>query len=460
MTCDHDWTFKFRGINDESGASPLEVRPISMSLKKSRSEYNFVRAKLSYDVGEMMKPHTRYSTGKLYGIVPVDVCLNGDPIHRLLFRPDWISYGSQYTHLTLHDLHKSLADGILDIQRQKVRLEEIYQEVVNGANNRIIDEVKFTVPDEQVRTIYGQSALNNTRGNDFDGARDEVLRDKTKAAVDSSTAVDFDQISPEKALQRLNKIFQLRSWINSEGVLVVGLPEAKQVTHLAAPRDERVWRYKDPSINHSREPIRKVMVEGAWVDEPGVEHNPAEWFNKGGTADVRAIGIAKRTDIDYGKVFSVSATKAKKDSLAQIAELALTERMKEKNSGTVEIDPDISGTTVSDPKDVQPGDYIRLVPEDSYYDNPTANSGAIGDSPDPEEICGEFTNNETYRINEVEHNLTEDGSWQIFCDLGLEPNITVRSFMTYFEPSSGEWVEAENVADDGSLKKDGWLENI
>jgi hypothetical protein len=420
-----------------------------MSLKMTRQKYDFCRAKLPWEVGEEMKPHTRYEDGALYGLKPVDVCYNGKPIQRLMFRPDWVDYGDQLTHLQLHDLHKALADGVIDEQRDTIHLEDIYKTVVESASNRLIDTVHFTVPDQQVRTLYGD---RNSSGRGGRYRRQAAERDETKKVVESEYAVDFDQISPEKAIRRLNKKFRLKSWVNREGVLIIGLPEANSVRHVAAPDDERVWRYKDPSVSHGREPIKKAVVEGAWVDEPGFDLDVMGWFNEGGTADVKAVGIAERQDIDYGTRFVVKSTKAKRDALPHVARLALKEKMKQQNAGTVEIDPELSGTEVSNVINLSSGDLLQLVPEDDYFENPTATSGVIGDSPDnPEAVCGGFVNNEAYLVTEVEHSVTKEGDWQVFADLGMYPDVEIKSYMNYFDPKANEWVSDDEIADDGDL---------
>jgi hypothetical protein len=427
----------------------------------SRQKYDFCRAKLPWEVGEEMKPHTRYEDGALYGLKPVDVCYNGNPIQRLMFRPDWVDYGDQFTHLQLHDLHKSLADGIVDIQRDTVKLKEIYKEIISSASNNLIPELtddNFTYPDSQLRTLYSERSPLGLGGHYRERP---AKRDETKKVAESDYSIDFDQISPEKAIRRLNKKFRLKSWVNRQGELIIGLPETNFVRHVAAPDDERVWRYKDPSISHGREPIKKAVVEGAWVDEPGIGSigdgvgEVVSWFNGDdqGGAEVKAMGVAERQDIDYGSRFVVKNTKAKRNALPHVARLALKERMKQQNAGTVEIDPELSGTEVSNVVNLSPGDLLHLVPNDDYFENPTATSGVIGDSPENHEaVCGSFVNNEVYLVTEVEHTVTEVGEWQVFADLGMYLDVEIKSYMSYFDPAAREWVDDSEIADDGSLK--------
>jgi hypothetical protein len=454
MTCDHDWTIRFPRIND---GDPFEIRPVDMSLKMSRQKYDFCRATFSWKVGEEMKPHTRYEGGALYGLEPVDVCYNGTAIQRLMFRPDWVDYTSEFTHLRLHDLQKSLADGVVDMQRDTVDLKSIYKEVVSSAANGLIPKLtddNFTLPESQVRTLYKKGSATRTQEGELRRKANET--DKTEKVVESDYAVDFDQISPERAIQRLNKKFRLKSWVNRDGELIIGLPEANSVRHLAAPDDHRVWRYKDPQISHGREPVKKVIVMGAWEDSPKLENDPTSWFDKDGTGDARVIGVAERTDIDYGSTFSVKSTGAKRNAVAEVARLALIERMKQQNAGTVGIHPELSGTEVSNPLDLATGDLLHLVPNDDYFENPTATSGRIGDeSYDRDAVCGSITRNEAYLVSEVEHKVTDDGEWQMYADVGMYPDERVRDSieagMAYFDPTEEEWYSDAEFSDDGWL---------
>lgn len=457
MSCENNWSFKF----PETG---FEIRPVSMDLKLSRHEYDFCRAQFFYSVGEEMKPHTS-NGGVLDKMTPVDVLYNGNPIKRLLFRPDWVTYNERRTEIEFHDFHKALSAARVDIQRFKIQLKDIYKEVVNGNGGGIIPEIddsNFQLTENQVRTLYGNipPGLEHEEG---------VDTDETKKALESTYAVDFDNITAEKAVARLNKKFGLRSWSNETGELIIGVPEERNIRHVAADSDPRVWKYESPSMNHGREPIKRVLVKGPWIEEPGIG-GPGDafgevksWFtqNKQGSADVRAYGIAERTDIDYGTIVTTEATKAKKDSLPTVAMLAFKEEMKNQNAGTVEINTSHSGTQVSDPIDMKPGDTLQLVPPDDNFDNPTAESGGLLDKPARDQTCGAYVYNESYIISGVEHNVTDSGTWEVRANVSLRPDVPLSSGLAYYNPSEDGWVEDSEIASDGDLKG-GWhdIENL
>lgn len=443
MACENDWTIRFLGTNEEQDAGPFEVRPISMNLSLPESRYDFCRATLPWEVGEEMKSHTRYPEGELYGWTVTEVCYNGEPIRQLLFQPDFVDYGDQ-THIQLHDLQKSFSDGSIDEQRDIIGLSEAYELVLDSVENDIVDTVKFSnLPTDQIRQVFGEpNGLAYQIGTATGVIRPErvgMYEGEVSRMVDSNNGIDFENITPEEAFQRLNSKFRLRSWVNKDRELIVGIPEDNWIRHIAAPRDPRVWSYKDPQISHETEPVKMAIVQGQWIDGPGIDHNPVDWFTTGG-GDVRQMGVAVRSDVNDGRNVFVKANNAGKEALPEIAMLVLKQEIQSSNAGTITINPENSGTDFSHPVDLMPGDLLHIVPDDSAFFNPDATSGTIGNGPDkPGEVCGNIVNNEIYRVSEVEHNITKQGHWEVHVDIGMVPDIEAEAYMDIFDPADGDW---------------------
>jgi hypothetical protein len=411
-----------------------------MSMKTSRTEYDFCRAKFPTEVGDMMKYHTRFVEGELYDRSVVEVCHEGEAIRQFMFKPDWVNYGDNFTHIQFHDLQKSLSKGIVDIHRGSIKLKDIYSEVIEKSD-ALFEDFKFTIPGNNVRRIFGAAGY-------FEHPFTDPALEDTVNGVNAFNAIDFDQISPEKAVQRLNEDFMLQTWVNSEGVLVIGVPEARGMQHIAAPDDSRVWRYHDPNVTHPKYPVKSVVVEGGWMDAPGPDVNPFDWFDQGGTGDYLPTGVAVRPDVQTGQQVKIKNTKAKRDALSDLAHRHLKNRMKQANSGTVKILPNESGENISKVVDALPGDIINLVPNDDFYTGEvTAETGQIGTAPDIENPCGGITNNEKYLIKEVEHNVTMTGEWQVFLDVVLYTDVPINSGLVYFDPESEDWVDEDDVFD-------------
>lgn len=426
MTCKNDWSIRVLDNNNEDII--FEARPFSLNLSISRNEYDFCRAEFPWEVGKMMKPHTRSKHGKLFDLLRADVLYDGEIVHPMLFKPDWVTYTNETTHIDLHDLHKSLDYNEVDIYVESATVKDIYTSVIESAKNKIIDTVNFSISDEFLNT-------------GFSSFFDEEIENVDGYNINNYlSGIDFDEETPEIALHKLNKKFGFNSWINSEGVLMIGIPETNSQNHLAAPDDnsendiDKVWNYKNAKISHTKNPIKRVVVYGNWVDAAGLETDPRDWFN--GDGDVRAVGVAERTDIDKGDTISVE-TEAKRGMLSEIAELSLIKESKKQHSGSVELDPQTSGTYQSNIENVKPGDSLRLVPNDDYFENPTATSGQIGESPDyPDRMCGSMTHNESYDVGKVTHNVTNGGAWETNIDLMMQVRFGMDSRLTYIDPTT------------------------
>lgn len=429
----------------DNGSTLMEAQPLSLNLTISRNEYDFCRAKFPWTVGEMMKPHTRNGDGKLYSLLRANILLNGKVVQPMLFRPDWVTYTEEQTHVDLHDLRKALEVSEVDIEYKKASLKNVYSKVVNSVPNRIIDTLNFDTEAEIDRTIYTEDSVgyNPTEAGlesnpdsinpalipDF--LRPEPSPDKVFGTI---SKIDFNEITALKALHKLNKKFGFTSWVNTKGELVVGVPEMNGQKHIAAPDDRRVWRYKDPQISHSRDPVKTVLVYGSWADASGVENDPRDWFGEQG--DARAVGKATRTDIEEGKTIS-KETGAAKDSLQEIAKLTLLEETKDLHSGTISLDPETSGSEVSEVASARPGDKIRIVPSDE-----AANSEKDVD-------CRSVVNNDIYDVYEVTHNITDGGAWEASLDISIQPDIEIETDLRYYDPKEGDVTELFNSSQNG-----------
>ena len=498
MDCSGDWTIKFIGDDAEVdnpvvGSSKeyddkvfLELRPISLNLKLTRAGYDFARAKFPVEVANHIEAETESKDGGLYGLTVVALCYKGNVVKQLLFRPDFVTYDSDHTRMEFHDLHYTLESGSVNLSEEAITIYGAYSRVVEAASTDIIPpleiEKNFQLPDNIPRIAWGSdippvsfTGEGNTRSEEYEELLNrgeyppgyfrekdnesgpDFERNDTHLFVDSDNAVDFDGMTPQKAIEYLNQTFKVRTWVNREGELIVGLPEANDITHIASKRDSRVLRYKDPTISHAKEPIHAAYVEGPWADEAGIKDfgdlvdglivDPTEpipdpdWDHS-----IKLYGVAERTDVDYGKQF-ITKTDASEDNLRAVARLALEQKMKNVHSGSVEIDPRLSGTSRTNVLDLRPGDKLNLVPNDKYFNNPDADSGNVNDKPPQDEICGNFVSNETYLVNEVEHNFKKNSSWFVNADVAIFPDIEINTSVIVYNEEEREILNKDELDD-------------
>jgi hypothetical protein len=476
MACEDvsNWTIQFPWVPGEDG--PYEIRPIQMSFKMNRRRYDYCRAKFPYEVGYSMKDSTDNPDRILHYQTIANVKYGGKTIRKLLFKPDWVDYGRKYTHIQLQDLHRSLADGSIDMKRSNISIFDAYEKIIKGAENDLIKGIRYNLPDGATvlastdgNTDVGDAtpdvppSVNEVHSNDDAGSpeEDNAIEDVSENTEGENAfqsvkidELDFEDVTPEDAIQKFNSIFSVQSWITDDRVLNVGIPEGGKDSHIAAPNDNRVWRYKDPQTKPGREPIKTVFVKGKYADAPGHDLSDAlNVLSDKGMKDFQAVGIATRTDVPRGKSLTMADQNVKKEALEYTAKNALTEKMKDTDRGTVEIDTDNSGYDVSHPVDVSPGDTIGLVPHDKHFSNPTATSGVIGDKPPRADICAGFIHNRIYHISEIEHNYSKAGKYSVFLDLGIYPNMEdIKTSLVYYDPDNEKWIDASMVSEDGELK--------
>lgn len=463
MACDNDWTVRFPNI--VTGGDAFEIRPISLNLQINRTDYSFCRAKFHTDVGKEIKPHTRETgSGLLSGMHPVEVCCDGDPVQTLLFKADFAQYGTSYTHLEFEDLHYALDTGTIDATWQSTEVRDMYERIFEKRENKdVVTDIEFGIPegDENVDSLIPAV---------YTGA----------SIVGASQTLDLEQVSPLEAILRVHEITGLSSWFDEEGTMFVGKPEEVPQYHIAAPDDPRVWRYnsEEVSIRHPREPIYQVVVQGGWVDEAGVGgHEDAisffnPWSSDGALSagDFKAHGHAWRTDVPEGRTKYIQSDSTDTESLEATAASQLHESAKQSHSGRIEINVQHSGeyTPLTSPR---PGDWIHVVPSGhhidpsepdfglqkyGYYDtdDSLATAGEVGEEPHDLGGCNTFVNNDIYLINDVRHNLNDNGTWSITLDIGAYPDFTYKTTTRYFDPHNEEYVDESNVYGNQWLEDD------
>lgn len=476
MECDHDWTVRFPNVQGQGG--PAEFRPLTMNFNLNRSKYDYCKMKFPTEVGDMVRPQTRLKDGLFRGSTLAHICYNGEVVSALYFDPDFARYGDNYTHLEFQDLEQSMDTSVIDKKWEKISLKRAYKYVFDRQFSGLVEDIKFTLPEDMPDTIQGiGSKVSNVRSPFTQSLTQQISNQEVSATdkfVEGTYAVDIDKLSPAKAFQKLNEKFQVHTWVDTDQTLWVGIPEAFPIPHIAAPDDNRVWRYSGDEVNirHLPQPVKQVTVEGAWVDEPDLDgvaegiDEVTSWFgsNEKGAGDYMLQGVAYRTDIDYGDSLVFSVEGAKRNAIAGIAESQMRELMKQGHSGSVEINADLSGS-YTPLQHVQPGDLLHMVPDDSHFDNPTAESGRIGNEPEDLAAACSFTNNELYFIKQVQHDVDESGYWSVSLKVGMYPDIleeenennpelqNMESAVRYYRPDSDVYVSANTVYDGNWLEE-------
>jgi len=416
MTNTEDWTLRFP--NAPKDGAPIEVRPHSMRFMQERTKLDFCRMKFGPAVGEYLKPET--DGGVLSGRTVAEIRYGGETVSPVLFEPDGVQYGGTTNTIELRDLQSCLDNGIVNKSWKSTTLRTVYEYIFDQwEGDDLLNGFAVEIPDSiggELRA-FGDSRL-------VEGSA-EVVAGDAEPLMDSSYVAEFSNDTPLKALWKTNRKYGLTSWVSNDRTLKVGKRNRADGYHIAAPDDHRVWRYTDTNLVHERDPVKAVYVKGPRVDEPGLEtdigqiaafFNP---FDEDGVNDARLVGFAKRNNVTDGQVIQKDSPEPKRDGMEAVAKNLLVEEIKNQNSGTVTIEPSLSGDYTRLWR-VQFGDIIRMVPSDDVVSPPiTADSGGIGDT-SVETAAGSRpqVRNEEYLIHTVTHTLDE-GSWKVQLGVSL-----------------------------------------
>lgn len=460
MNCeDADITFAFIGTDNDLDNPIVEIRPLTMDFQRNRNQFDFARAKFSKGVAEHIESAVHDEDGALHRPRPVVVKLGGLPVHRMLYLPDAIHFGSNNVHIELHDCQKYLDRGVVDYQRQNVRLEDAYRYVFgqrDTSDGEMFSGIDFSVPesafeqlDSRMKPGLGPIDLKNRKTwrlieeqerTDEHTVRhqEDVIRDleaeNIHNIIDGHYALDFEQVSPWEAILEMNEKFGVTTWVAPDGKFWVGSRDATGIDHIAAPDDPRVWRLVDYNITPPRDPIMKVVVRGKQVHDPNdsLVNNIGEFVNQDrNILDFRMEGVAERPDIDFGRIIEPEDLEAAADGLKEVADRKLRNEQKKQWSGNLELLPSHSGSVWTDIRDVQIGDSIVTVP-------PENNSGE----------CKSSVRLERFWITGVQHKLGEDGEWSLRLNVvpvedgHLHPD-NIKVYNRYFDPTSGDYVDEE-----------------
>lgn len=449
------WTIEFLQVN-ESGSN-FEIRPDSLTIKEERGQYDFARAKFGREVGIEMMPHTRYEDGALREPTGVLVKRGDTVVKRLYFKPDFAQYNKHVTHLEFHDPQEVLDDQVVDLQRKTAVLKDVYTDLFYLAehHDRVFEGIKFSIP-EDLSGELGRTELETEKRATLGRVKSDE-QDATKGAVLSGYNIDFEQITPGKAMWKLNKEYGLQTWTSADGYLWVGTPEADARYHIASQGDDRVWHYDTASLRHAREPIKKVIIKGGWQDASGIgtiEDAISMFSPTDSAADVQAMAWGIRNHVPQGQTIIRETQKTKKNAVEPLAEMYLREEMKKQNSGTVKINPRKSGNFT--PLDeLKIGDFLHVVPDDHYYPrNVHPDTGNLEEFRQLyregyyEDFCDLPTVNEAYIVTGIQHKV-EGGHWTIQVDIGMWPwEAEIYTQFRYFDPQTEEYYDTDSVFND------------
>lgn len=434
----------------------LEIMPYTVDFRIDRTELDYLDAKFSMDVADYIRPYTEDEGGALREPQPAEVVMDGKVSHRMYFRPDYVTYGETDCWIELHDPLKHLQYHVIDEKLERVAATEAYETVFESANSgEILESISFNVPENATSRVeedtapqVGMNSAEVLREEGDNGVRagenaskaynalaslwqdydEEADTDHKQTIVDTTYNFNLKNKTALEAIHTLNKRLGLQSWCNASGEMVVGVDFFRADHHVASASDSRVWRYHDAEMTPPGSPIKMAVVNGGMIDAPNNsgedDHTDRVWevINRDWEEDLIAQGVAQRPDLIDGKIVSIDEPNLSRDALEARAYQVLANEMTNNNSGSVEINPETSGTGISDWRDVDVGDFIQLIPAEG-------------------EDCKDLERTITL-ISGVRHKV-DGGSWKINLQIQKWANPATNTSLRYFSPDSNNYYAAK-----------------
>ena len=451
MTCKGSSNITFEFVND-SGDTVLEILPRSMQFDRSRGEFDFCKAEFSAEVADHLSSFLDREDSVFRQPLPVNVLIEGDKIHQLLYIPDAVWINEDNVHIEFHDQQKYLSRGKVNYRRKKVKLKDAYKDVFDKRNKKgaaVFEGIKFTTSDQSYDALAGDNRRYYDEKDYFynRGANVELEEDLVYNIIDGKYAVDFDKISPWKCINELNEKFGVDTWVGSDGYLWVGSRKATAYKHIAAKDDKRVWKLSDYSLNQPRDPVVRSIVRGGWADDPSESSygfSPELEALNIGTKDFRVEGVASVDSDSYlGQELYEERIEAKRDTLEAIATKKLQKKQREQASGYLDINPEFSGTEHTDVRFVKIGDNIVTIPSDNSQNG----------------NCESSIGHEIFDVVGVQHILEDGGNWnvriKVIKELDGDLDISnIKTKLRYYDPSSDEYITEDEYSANEELEGD------
>jgi hypothetical protein len=430
----------------------LEIRPYTIDFRVDRNQFDYLDAKFSKEVGEYIKPYMDKEGDILRSPQPVEVVMDGEVSHRLYFRPQYVTHGETNCWIELHDPEKHLKYEVVDYSIDDTTAKEAYKRVVEEANTEdIIKDVDFKIPSDAQSHLDTESVIEGPGGipitlqtfpvekgveyadkitalwTDYD---EEADRTPSQTIVDSVYNFDIENKTALEAIYWLNDKLGLQSSVDNNGVLTIGLDFFEPTHHVASANDSRVWRYNDVELTEPGTPIKMAVVNGGLIDAPnstqeenGVESvlefaNPSDDHE----GDLIAQGVAQQKGVLDGKIVSMDAPNISRDGLKKRAQQVLANEVSNNNSGSLNINPDTSGTEITDWRNLNVGDFLQVIP----------NSDA-----DRQEI-----ERQVLLISGIQHQV-DGGSWNIELTVQKWQKVEAETTMRYFSPDSNSYYNSD-----------------
>lgn len=419
----------------------FEFRPQEISFRSNKNEFDSGRAVAGQEVRDVIQPLIN-AEHRFSRPIPCHIKLDGKPVKYMIVLPDSIRISRDDILFEFRDPIKFFRHGDIDISTPNKKARKVYGDILDAVDNSNLIFNGYSL--YSLQGSFGVDFKRISSGSDYSILKDseDLAESMSKSEsennvelMDTKIHIDLSNAQPIEALRKINDVLGMEAWVSPYGVLKIGNRETYWKSYLASPDDTRVLKMSDHAISAPRNPVRKVVVRGGKVDEPGesIWKNSTERIDpirKAGWQEFVIEGVAVNENIEFGETLTINDNKANGATLESRAFSKLIEEQRDQWSGTISINPKKSGTVLNDVKEISIGDLVSTVPPDETNDE-----------------CWSSVWMDTYRVTKVAHEF-EGSHWTLdlevvpLMDDYLDPeNITTKT--RHYDPGKDEYMDEE-----------------
>lgn len=421
-------------------ASGIEIIPFEIDYRSNRDRLDYAKVKITREAGEYLSDGPNFKENE-----PVRIEIDGHTVRRMCLPDSPVQLGVDYGYVTLTDPREILHRGKIDKVFHSTSLEDVLTYIFNNRDdpNGVLTGASVSDPDlagvvtedyQEKYSFWFTSAFGEDSGPDqfyedigLDSAMHEAFRfiNDLTGILGAEGGFDFDAVTPAEALIQVEEQFDLKSWVDDDGVLWIGMPDVQADVFFAGV--DGGLKIKSYNVTEDALPISAVKVSGTYTITVRGPHyqGPARAPRK---KNLQSWAIARWTERSSGRIITENTKEiARGEDLALAAVRRLRAEIHDAKSGSLNLNPLASGEDFGHPTDLSVGDHI----------------GVVGNI---ERDCRQKFESDLFVVNAVQHRISGDDGWQVTADVGkLVASDDLEVDFWYFDPTSQETLDPEEV---------------
>ena len=391
--------------------SGLSYKIKDLSTRSARSIYDHARIRLDREDGEEI--HQTVDDWE-----PALIEFDGVVENRYAYRKGSIKTTRKSARLTIYEARKVLDQGVLTNQYDTVTVSEVMDFAIDNRKDpyNIITgwEAAGESGSQTVESI-DSIGLIGTLG----GIASEFLAALGLMREAEFRGIEIEDETPSQVIARIENMFGLTTWVETDGTFVIGQPEAVPKNYHSVSGDpmDSSYAMKSYHVLEGSFPLTLVKLTGEthWFGGAGIDTTQLYPMAEASIVDSETREVKQGSNFVPEEPVNIFEL----ESLETAAKNILISELMKYESGTV-----VFNGAASDEKaklaNMSFGDMIYVDPQISDYCKTVADGGL-------------------YTVTEVQHKVSTRQGWKITAEVALIPRPDeIETTAFYYNPEDDE----------------------